>query len=234
MEMVCVVIDDNLSSEGSEHVKQRLELAIERERLAAENRKVAHAEWVEAAIELAAAMAAARDMFPANLEFHDWLDANAWLDRFNKDDRAALIQIGHLARTEMAVVREVLGETGRRSFQLIWSEELRPRLAPQAVPKRGGVGARSGAVDDLADVLAKCVARLERVVAEGQLRERMEALLRALDDHPGALGEKRRPKFASRIRKVAKLIESWADRLDDVDDVLDLEPSVRPDRRSLH
>jgi hypothetical protein len=223
---------DKPSSEASEHARERLERAIERERLAAENRKAAHAEWVEAAVELAAAMAAARDMFPANLDFHDWLDANGWFNRYDKNNRAALIQIGHLARTDMMAVREVLNETGRYSFETIWTEELKPRLAPQAVPKRAGIGAREGLVQDLGDVMQKCVAKLEREVTEGQLRERMEKLLDALGKSPGALGKGRRQEFASRLREVAKLIEDWAGQLHD-DDVFEIEPE-HPRRRGLH
>jgi hypothetical protein len=81
-------------------------------------------EWVEGVLEMASAMHEARDHFQNDdRRFGIWTIENE-IDFFNQDDRNALVNMG--AHLELA--RIVLEETQRRSFQLIWREEMKPRL----------------------------------------------------------------------------------------------------------
>ena len=80
-------------------------------------------EWIEGVLEMASAMHEARDRFQNDdRRLGIWTIENE-IDFFNQDDRNALVNMG--AHLELA--RIVLEEARRRSFQLIWREEMKPR-----------------------------------------------------------------------------------------------------------
>lgn len=80
-------------------------------------------EWIEGTLDLAAALAEARDQFASDKAFSVWLAENE-LDAIGHQDRAALINMaGHIQ-----IAREVLQETSRFSWRYIWAEEMAPRF----------------------------------------------------------------------------------------------------------
>jgi hypothetical protein len=87
-------------------------------------------EWIEGVLEMASAMHEARDrLHNDDRRLGIWTIENE-IDFFNQDDRNALINMG--AHLELA--RIVLEETQRRCFQLIWREEMKPRLEGKITP----------------------------------------------------------------------------------------------------
>ena len=74
-------------------------------------------EWIEGSLEAAQGLVEARNRFSDHIGFNRWLLDNGH-DHVNKDDRAALINMGQNPRM-MCIVLE---ETDRRSYQLIWLE----------------------------------------------------------------------------------------------------------------
>jgi hypothetical protein len=87
--------------------------------------------WLEGAIELINTLYDARQHFPADQEFGKWLDGNGYgEERITRNDRAALLNMA----LNLDVTREVLAETHRRSWRLIWEEEIQPRLHSPVQP----------------------------------------------------------------------------------------------------
>jgi hypothetical protein len=86
------------------------------------------AEFVELTMQLAAKLKEARDRFPNNQNFRQWLFEVELIERVNEHDRAALINMGR----HPEIARIVLQETDRRSWRLIWEEEIQPRLGSAA------------------------------------------------------------------------------------------------------
>jgi hypothetical protein len=80
-------------------------------------------EWIEGSLDLARNFWKARQEFDDNQEFSVWLVKND-LDYFNKDDRAALINMGE----DIELTKRVLEETRLFSYQLIWRDDIKPRL----------------------------------------------------------------------------------------------------------
>ena len=110
-------------------------------------------EWVEGVLEMASDIHEARDHFQNDdRRFGIWTIENE-IDFFNQDDRNALVNMG--AHLELA--RIVLEETQRRSFQLIWREEMKTRLEGKITrPEVRGVVIRmshSAMRDDLSPTL---------------------------------------------------------------------------------
>jgi hypothetical protein len=80
--------------------------------------KAGDQEWIEGSIDAALALVEARDRHSSDdIGFHRWL-VEGEHDHVNKDDRAALIKMGRDPR----MMRIVLEETDRRSYQHIWNE----------------------------------------------------------------------------------------------------------------
>jgi hypothetical protein len=81
--------------------------------------------WIKGMEQLITALCDARRHLPADQEFHKWLtDYGYGEDRLNRHDRAALLNMGDVFN----VTRDVLKQTHRRSWQLIWREEIQPLL----------------------------------------------------------------------------------------------------------
>jgi len=88
------------------------------------------AAWVRRILRRAELFAEARSRFKANAAFSDWI-REAKLDRVNADDRAALL---HIAENP-EVARQVLEKTESRSTQLVWRNEIQPRVHLRNVTK---------------------------------------------------------------------------------------------------
>ena len=95
-------------------------------------------QWVEKTIALAIELKEARDEYGSNdTAFGQWLVDNNCND-LGKNQRGALIKFAEHAE----LTRQVLKKTSSRSLQLIWRNEIKPRLThPDArrVPRTGPV-----------------------------------------------------------------------------------------------
>ena len=80
-------------------------------------------DWVENTLDLAAALAEARDHFTSNNKFSVWLEENQFL--LGRDERAALIAFGQ----DIDRAKLILGQTDSRSLQIIYRNEFRLRSA---------------------------------------------------------------------------------------------------------
>jgi hypothetical protein len=85
-------------------------------------------EWVEATLELAAALAEARAKFPSDQKFSAWLREKKISD-LDANARVALIKIGQ----NVEKARPALEATARRSRRMFWEQELKPSLDSQSV-----------------------------------------------------------------------------------------------------
>ena len=116
-------------------VKSNLDLAWEKVQSAirqeAEGRKL----WIEGTLELINILDGARKRLGSDQAFGKWLTENDYGEnRITRHDRAALLNMAeHLEDT-----RKVLEQTHRRSWRLIWEEEIQPGLPNAGQPKGGG------------------------------------------------------------------------------------------------
>jgi hypothetical protein len=96
----------------------------------AEGRKL----WVEGTLELISILDDARNRLGSDKAFGTWLTDNGYgEDRITRHDRSALL---NMAR-HLNVTREVLKQTHRRSWRLIWEEEIQPQLPTAGQPPDG-------------------------------------------------------------------------------------------------
>lgn len=121
---------DDAVSEGKEIVAKlddawvKIQNALQQE---AEGRKL----WIEGTLELINILEDARKRLASDQAFGTWLTDNGYgEERINRHDRSALLNMA-LAPN---VTREVLEQTYRRSWQLIWREEIQPRLPSPRQP----------------------------------------------------------------------------------------------------
>jgi len=101
----------------------KLDLLAKRIRTDLDLRVASHADWVQATLDLSAALAEARDHFKADIAFGRWCDESQF--DLNKDDRAAYIAFGREAER----ARQILERTESRSVRLIFQKEFRVRSA---------------------------------------------------------------------------------------------------------
>jgi len=98
----------------------------------AEGRKL----WVKGTLELINILDDARNRFSSDQAFGTWLNDSGYGDRITRHDRTALLNMAlHPERT-----REVLNQTHRRSWRLIWEEEIRPARLPSGGQPADGEG----------------------------------------------------------------------------------------------
>jgi hypothetical protein len=95
-----------------------------RVRQALDEWRAASEQWIEKTITLALELKAVRDECHSNQEFSVWLAEND-CDDLSKNTRAALINIAE----HLELSREVLQITDRRSVELIWDKEIKPKIA---------------------------------------------------------------------------------------------------------
>lgn len=86
--------------------------------------------WVEGSLELMQALREGRDRFPADQAFGQWLKDGGH-DHVSDHHRAALLGMS----TDMDIAREVLAQTDRRSYRMIW-DEVKGRFDSAAKPRR--------------------------------------------------------------------------------------------------
>jgi hypothetical protein len=92
----------------------------------AEGRKL----WIEGTLELINNLDDARKRL-GDQAFGKWLTNNGYgEDRITRHDRSALLNMA----LHLNVTREVLEQTHRRSWRLIWEEEIQPRLPSDGQP----------------------------------------------------------------------------------------------------
>ena len=113
----------------------RLDVLAKRIRNSIDLRHQSDAEWVQATLDLAAALAEAKGYFNNNTKlFGQWLDQSGF--DLGKDDRAAYVAFG----SELERARGILENTKSRSVQRIYTKEFRllsaknsqkPKTAPR-------------------------------------------------------------------------------------------------------
>jgi len=105
--------------------------------------------WIEGTLELINILDDARNRLGSDQAFGKWLTENGYgEDRITRHDRSALLNMAE----HLNVTREVLEQTHRRSWRLIWEEEIQPRLptagqpadsdSPEANPTNNSEGER--------------------------------------------------------------------------------------------
>lgn len=95
--------------------------------LLAEGRKL----WIEGTLELINILNDARNRLGSDQAFGTWLSDNGYgEDCIKRHNRSALLNMA----LDLDVTREVLEQTRRTSWQLIWREEIQPRLPSPRQP----------------------------------------------------------------------------------------------------
>ena len=103
------------TSEPLEQIGQRIDAGYKRTQRGRQ-------EWSEGTLELASALAEARDQFRSNEAFSTWLSESG-RDSIGHQDRAALIKMASADAIE--ATRSVLAETQRTSWRLYGRREIR-------------------------------------------------------------------------------------------------------------
>jgi hypothetical protein len=92
--------------------------------------------WIEGTLELINILDDARKRFPSDKEFGTWLTDNGYgVDRLKRNDRTALLNMA--MALDQNLTRQVLEQTHRRSWRLIWEEEVQPLLHSAVQPADG-------------------------------------------------------------------------------------------------
>jgi hypothetical protein len=121
-----------LSNIDPSHVA--LDLAWAKVQSALEGEAECRARWKEGTHELINILGDARKRLGSDQAFGAWLtEAGYGEDRISRDDRSALLNMA----LHHDLTRKTLEETTRRSWRLIWLEEIQPRLRSAAQPVSG-------------------------------------------------------------------------------------------------
>jgi hypothetical protein len=105
--------------------KNNIDLALEEAQDALHQEADGINRWIDATLKLITNLDAARKCFASDQAFGKWLtDSDYSEERLSRHDRAALLNMALYPD----ITREVLGQTHRRSYQLIWRDEIQPRL----------------------------------------------------------------------------------------------------------
>jgi hypothetical protein len=86
-------------------------------------------DWIEGTLRITQALARARDQFPSDRAFNNWLGTNNIT--YGADMRAALIGMGRTPD----VARRVLNDTKRQSYDTIWRKEMKPIVRQSQEPR---------------------------------------------------------------------------------------------------
>jgi hypothetical protein len=86
--------------------------------------------WIEGTLELIKIIDAARTRFASDQDFGAWLTDSGYGDRITRHDRSALLNMAKYS----VQTRKVLEQTNRRSWRLIWEEEIQPQLPSTGQP----------------------------------------------------------------------------------------------------
>jgi hypothetical protein len=138
-----------------EEVKRNLDRAWEKFQHALHQEAEGNDQWIESTLELSKILYDARQRLPPDQAFGEWLTKSGYgEERITRNDHQALQNMA----LNLAVTREVLAQTHRRSWRLIWEQEIQPRLhspvqppageKPNAATQRPKKGAKKGAKKD--------------------------------------------------------------------------------------
>jgi hypothetical protein len=90
-----------------------------------------HKLWIQGTLELIRSLDDARKRLGSDQAFGTWLTDNGYGEnRITRHDRAALLNMA----LDLNVTREVLEKTNRRSWRLIWEDEIQNRLPSTGQP----------------------------------------------------------------------------------------------------
>lgn len=87
-------------------------------------------DWVEGSLQVASALKAAKENWPANIGFSAWLKQEK-LDVFSHQDRSALINLA----SDIELARAILTETDSRSYQRIWAANKKRFTSASKTPR---------------------------------------------------------------------------------------------------
>ena len=114
-------------------VKRNLDVALTKIESGRINEEQGKKQWIEGTLELIAGLDDGRNRFSSDQTFGKWLDENGYDDRITRHDRSALLNMAK----HPDITREVLEQTHSRSWQLIWRDEIQPRLPNARQPADG-------------------------------------------------------------------------------------------------
>src|SRR5262249_29489581 len=115
-------------------VKSKLDLALMKIQNALQQEAEGRKLWIEGTLELINILDDARNRFGSDQAFGMWLADNGYGEtRIKRHDRSALLNMAQ----HLNVTRNVLEQTHRRSWRLIWEEEIQPRLPSDGQPADG-------------------------------------------------------------------------------------------------
>jgi hypothetical protein len=90
--------------------------------------------WIDGTLALINILHDARERFPSDNEFGKWLSESGYGEsRISRQDRAALLNMA----LHPAATRKALEETHRRSWRLIWEQDIQPGLPNAGQPADG-------------------------------------------------------------------------------------------------
>jgi hypothetical protein len=117
-----------------QELKNKLDLAWEKIESGRQQEDEGRKQRIEGTLELAKILLDLRLRFPADREFGERLTKNGYGEnRISRQDRAALINMAE----HPDLAREVLEQTHRQSYRLIWEEEIQPELEKRRLPSAG-------------------------------------------------------------------------------------------------
>ena len=113
------------------NIKSNLDLAWVKIQNALQQETEGHKLWTEGTLELINILDNARKRLGSDQAFGTWLSENGYgANRITRHDRSALLNMA----LDLHVTREVLEQTHRRSWRLIWEEEMQPWLPSAGQP----------------------------------------------------------------------------------------------------
>jgi hypothetical protein len=121
----------NNDTEHLAKVKSNLDLAWAKVQNALQLEAEGRKQWIEGTLELINILHDARQRHPSDQAFGKWLaDSGYGEDRITRNDRSALLNMAEYPD----LTRKVLEQTHRRSWRLIWEEEIQPGLHSAGQP----------------------------------------------------------------------------------------------------
>src|SRR5262245_24343474 len=109
---------------GLTNIKSKLDLVWVKIQNALQQETEGRKLWIAGTLELIDILGDARNRLGSDQAFGTWLTDNGYGEtRITRQDRSALLNMAEHPN----VTREVLQQTHRRSWRLIWEEEIQPR-----------------------------------------------------------------------------------------------------------
>jgi hypothetical protein len=128
------VKEPGLDTSALTNIKSKLDLVWAKIQGARQQEAEGHKLWIEGTLELINILDDARKRLGSDQAFGKWLTDNGYGEtRIKRQDRAALLNMA----LDLNVTRKVLEQTHRRSWRLIWEEEIQPGLPTAGQPPDG-------------------------------------------------------------------------------------------------